>query len=323
MEATDRALLNEIQQRFPLEARPYAALAQRLSLSEEEVLARLLNLKREGILRQISAIFNPAALGYRTTLVAAAVSEEKLSQAAETINSYPGVSHNYLRDHFFNLWFTIAVPPGEDLKETVANLLARAEVEKYLLLPIKRVFHIAAVYVLGEDGGESQDLEVKTSFSRVSPPDPRTITLVRLTQEDLPLCPRPFQEIARKAGLQEEEVLSWLKEGLSRGIIRRFAGLIRHTRAGLKGNIMVAWQVPPGRIEEVGKFLAREKKITHCYERKSYPEWPYNLYTMVHARDETEARKTVADLATRLEIPAYLPLKTVKELKKIRLKLFW
>ena len=324
MEEKDRALLDEIQRRFPLEPAPYQVLAERLGLKEEEVLERLSQLKEEGLLRQISAIFNPQALGYRTTLVAARVRPEKVPQAASVINAYPGVSHNYLRDHSLNLWFTIAVPPGEDLEETLARLLERAGAESYLVLPIKRVFHIAVVYDFGENGGETPAPQTKreTSF-KDSPPDQKTVTLVRLTQEDLPLVPRPFEELGKRAGLSEEEVLSWLKEGLETGLIRRFAGLVRHIRAGLKGNVMVAWRVPEERIEEVGKALAGERKVTHCYERKTYPDWPYNLYTMVHAKDEKEALLTVTHLASKHEIEDYLPLKTLKELKKIRLKLFW
>ncbi len=322
MDEKDRALLNEVQRRFPLEARPYAVLGERLSLPEKEVRQRLSRLKENGILRQISAIFNPAALGYQTTLVAAAAPEEKIPTAAKIINAYPGVSHNYLRDHVFNLWFTIAVPPGEELNQVVSELLSRAGIEKYLLLPIKRVFHIAVVHDLGDNDSEPQ-VSGKTGPESPLRLNEQTITLVRLTQEDLPRVERPFQVLAEKSGLTEEEILSWLKRGLKEGVIRRFAGLVRHTRTGLKGNIMVAWEVPEDRLEEVGNFLAREKKISHCYERKSYPGWPYNLYTMVHAKEEKEALETVDILAKKLGLKKYLPLKTVKELKKTRLKLFW
>ncbi len=324
MEKEDRALLDEVQRRFPLKPAPYQVLAERLGLREEEILRRLARIKEEGLLRQISAIFNPQALGYRTTLVAASVRPEKVSQAASVINAYPGVSHNYLRHHPLNLWFTIAVPPGDDLEETVAGLLKRAGAEKYLILPIKRVFHIAVVYDFGENGSETPAPQAKRKTPlKDSLPDQKTVTLVRLTQEDLPLVSRPFEELGKKGGLGEEEVLSWLKEGLDTGLIRRFAGLVRHTRAGLKGNVMVAWRVPEERLEEVGGALAAERRVTHCYERKAYPDWPYNLYTMVHAKDEKEALKTVTHLASALEIRDYLPLKTLKELKKVRLKLFW
>ncbi len=315
-------LLDAVQRDFPLVPEPYQALGERVGLEEPKVRELLAELKQEGILRQISAIFNPQALGYRTCLVAAAVPEERLTQATTRINAYPGVSHNYLRDHHYNIWFTIAVPPGEGLSETVQSLLAQAGVEEYLLLPIKRVFRIALILDLAEEanGGSTSPQVV---LEPAPPPDQKTIALVRATQEDLPLLPRPFEELGKSLSLSEEEVLRWLKEGLRQGLIRRFAGLVRHTRAGFKGNVMVAWQVPPERLEEVGHGLAGEKGITHCYERLTYPHWPYNLYTMLHARDRQEALALVKNLAPKYGLKDYLPLVTLKELKKIRLKLFW
>ena len=322
MEKSTQILLNEVQRNFPLVPKPYEELARRCGFSEEEVLRRLARLKEQGLLRQISAIFNPQALGYRTSLVAASVPKEVLSRAAEAINAYPGVSHNYLRDHRYNLWFTIAVPPGERLQEAVERLLAKTGASAFLLLPIKRVFRIALILDLMEEiDGDQQEANVIIEAS--PPPDKKTISLVRATQEDLPLVSRPFAAIGKRISLSEEEVLSWLKRGLKSGLIRRFAGLIRHTKAGFKGNVMVAWRVSTERLEEVGRGLASERGITHCYERLSYPHWPYNLYTMLHARSQEEALKLVRELAPKYGLTEYIPLVTIKELKKIRLKLFW
>ncbi len=322
MEGLDKRLLEEIQRRFPLEERPYAILGERLGLTEEEVRLRLEKLKEQGILRQISAIFHPPALGYQTTLVAAAVPEDLVERAAQVINAYPGVSHNYLREHFFNLWFTIAVPPGEDLEEKVACLLKEAQAERYLLLPIKRVFRISLVLDLTENDEETVP-GPRGEAIRKPELNEKTISLVRITQEDLPREPQPFEVWGRGLGLSGAEILNWLRQGLKDGFIRRFAGLVRHTRAGFRGNVMVAWRVPPERITEIGQVLAGEKKITHCYERQSYPDWPYNLYTMIHAREEKEALDYVKGLSSRYQISDYLPLVTRHEFKKIRLKLFW
>ncbi len=322
MERESQCLLREIQKNFPLVSEPYKELGKRCGLSEREVFEYLAKFKKEGLLRQISAIFNPQALGYRTTLVAASVPPQKIEKAARVINAYPGVSHNYLRDHHYNLWFTIAIPPGKDLDETVKRLLEKADVTNYLLLPIKRVFKIALILDLNEEGnGNGQ--EAKVVVQSAPPPDEKIISLVRLTQEDLPLVSRPFTTIGRKISLAEEEILNWLKEGLKTGLIRRFAGLVRHTKAGFHGNVMVAWRVPKEQVEKVGPGLASEPGITHCYERRSYPHWPYNLYTMLHAKEKEEALSLVESLARKYSLREYLPLATLKELKKIRLKLFW
>ena len=322
MKEIEKKLLQEVQKRFPLEKRPYLALAQRCGLAEEEVLDYLESLKAQGILRQISAIFHPPSFGYRTTLVAAMIPEERLPQAVEVINAYPGVSHNYLRAHEFNIWFTIACPPHEELEERVASLMDAAQAEKYLLLPIKRVFRIALILDLAETDAPSPS-QKRFSSQAFAPLDAQTIALVRATQEDLPRVSRPFRALGEPLGLDEEDVLSWIEEGLQKGYIRRFAGLVKHTRAGFRGNVMVAWRVPQERVEEVGHLLAQDKRITHCYERASYPEWPYNLYTMLHAREVEKALEHVKTLAHELDLTHYLPLVTLKEFKKTRLKLFW
>src|SRR6478672_1614785 len=115
LEALDRELLNAVQWDFPLTAAPYAALGERLGISEAEVLTRLRAAKAAGVLRQLSAIFDTRALGYSSALVAAKVDPDRVDDAAAVISRHPGVSHNYKRNHAYNLWYTLAVPPGEDL----------------------------------------------------------------------------------------------------------------------------------------------------------------------------------------------------------------
>ena len=116
MELTDAdaQLLNVVQWSFPLAAAPYEVLAERLGLTEAEVIARLRAVKDEGVLRQLSAIFDTRALGYTSALIAAKVDPDHIDDAAAIINEHPGVSHNYKRNHDYNLWYTLAVPPGED-----------------------------------------------------------------------------------------------------------------------------------------------------------------------------------------------------------------
>ncbi len=322
MKDKEQLLLNAIQREFPLVPEPYKALGLKVGLSSQEVKAALKQLKKEGILRQISAIFNPQALGYQTTLVAAAVEATRVEEAAQVINAYPGVSHNYLRNHYYNLWFTIAVPPGESLSLVVRNLLEKARPEDFLLLPIKRVFKIALILDLGEENNASSK-EPYVVIETAPAPDPQTITLVKITQEDLPLVDRPFEAWGQKVSMSQEEIIHWIKKGLANGLIRRFAGLVRHQKAGFQGNIMVAWKVPEERVETVGQGLAQEKGITHCYERKTYPQWPYNIYTMLHARKQDKALAKVKELAAKYQIPEFLPLISLQEFKKVRLKLFW
>src|SRR5207248_11418549 len=119
LEDFDRELVNAVQWDFPLEPRPFAALSERLGLDEPAVRARVARVKELGVLRQLSAIFDTRALGYGSALVAAKIDPDRVDDAAAVISAHPGVSHNYKRNHAYNLWYTIAVPPGESLDEHV------------------------------------------------------------------------------------------------------------------------------------------------------------------------------------------------------------
>ena len=123
MDDLDKELLNEIQWTFPLVTRPFDAIAKKFDTTSEIVKERLNNLKEIGVLRQLSAIFDTRKLGYTSSLVAMEIEHDQLESVANQINRHPGVSHNYEREHQFNLWFTLAVPPGSDLKTEIEKIL--------------------------------------------------------------------------------------------------------------------------------------------------------------------------------------------------------
>lgn len=138
----DRAILNEIQSHFPIESRPYAEVGRRVGASEAEVLARVAAMAEAGIIRRLGANFTSRKLGYTSTLVAARVAPEKLDHFVAVVNRYPGVTHNYLRRHRFNVWFTLIAESEERLNEILAEISAAAEVEEILSLPAQEVFKI-------------------------------------------------------------------------------------------------------------------------------------------------------------------------------------
>ncbi|KUJ95340.1 MAG: siroheme decarboxylase [Desulfonauticus sp.] len=148
------------------------------------------------------------------------------------------------------------------------------------------------------------------------------LAILKEVQGDIPLSPTPFQEIARKVGVKEEVVLNLLKKLKEKGYIRRFGATLRHQQAGYDQNAMVAWKVPGERVEEVGKIFASRKEITHCYERITYPSWPYNLYTMIHATSEEECKQVIAELSKLTGIKDFEVLESIKELKKISMEYF-
>jgi DNA-binding Lrp family transcriptional regulator len=148
MDELDKVILNRIQTRFPLTSRPYAAVARELETTEEDVLARVSRLKSNGIIRRIGGNFVPGKVGFVSTLCAAKVPEEKLELFARTVNSFPGVTHNYLRDNPFNVWFTFIAPSMQAIRGNLERIVERTGVQRILNLPATHVFKIKAKFDL-------------------------------------------------------------------------------------------------------------------------------------------------------------------------------
>ncbi len=325
MDNTDRKLLNLLQNRFPLVVEPFKALGLDLGIPEGELIERTARLKERGIIRQINAIFDSRALGYQSTLVAMKVDPKRIDKAGEVISQHPGVSHNYQRDHALNLWFTLTIPPSEDLESTVKDLERRVKAERTLLLPALRTFKIGVSFdMTGEKdpfpSGEAKDpmaMEpVALTLSQIE------VDLVRELQEDIPLEGRPFSEMAKRLGITEEELLKKARVFQERGLMRRFAAVLRHQKAGFSFNAMGVWRVPEGRVEEVGRVMASFSGVSHCYQRPTYPDWPYNLFTMVHGRTKEDCIGILRAISEKIEIFDYTPIFSIKEYKKVRVRYF-
>ncbi|MBI2981249.1 MAG: Lrp/AsnC family transcriptional regulator [Deltaproteobacteria bacterium] len=322
MDDLDKKLLTKIQFDFPLDLRPFLRLAEQIRTTEEEVIARLAQLRKENVIRQISAIFDTRNLGYTSSLVAMRIPSEKLSAGARMINAFPGVSHNYKRENHFNLWFTVAVPPGRDLNETVRIMACEAEAETTLVLPTLKLFKIGVrLDVTGKSDGLEQ--EGRQEFKRVR----RTLSteereIVKALQQDLRLIPHPFEPAARQIGISEGEVFGLMKRMTDEGIMRRFAGVLHHRKAGFAFNGMGVWKVPPEKIEELGYQMGSYRGVSHCYQRPTYPEWDYSLYTMVHGMKQEDCERIIQGIAEATGIKDYLILYSTVEYKKDRIDYF-
>jgi len=148
LNATDKKILNRIQSDFPITRNPFETIATELGLSEEDVLGSLTRLKEKGIIRRIGGNFVPEKLGFVSTLCAARVPADRIDQFAETVNRYPGVTHNYLRENEFNVWFTFIAPSMEEIKANLADIAKATGVAEILNLPATRVFKIKAQFNL-------------------------------------------------------------------------------------------------------------------------------------------------------------------------------
>lgn len=328
LDGVDRKLLNKIQWDFPMVARPYMELGGELGISEGDVLRRLAALREARIIRQISVIFDTRAMGYKSSLVAMRLPPDRVDHAAEIINSHPGVSHNYKRSHPFNLWFTVAVEPISDLQAHVDALHRLAQAEETLLLPTLKLFKIGVrLDMAGGPATERDDPEdIYSEEDRQRGRDfeltPFDIGIVRELQEDLLLVPEPYAASAERLGITTEELFARCDLLKERGKLRRTAAILHHRKAGYRANGMGVWAVPPEAVDEVGARMATFRNVSHCYLRPIYRSWPYNLFSMIHARTREECNGVAQEISRETGITKYDVLYSTVEYKKVRLHLF-
>lgn len=311
----DRELLNALQAEIPLASTPFAIIGQMIDMSEKEVIKRIERLRRDGIVRQLGAHFDSRALGYRSSLVAARVGDERVEQAAAVISAHPGVTQNYRRNHELNLWFTIAVAPTSSLglEKTIDILCEEAECEIVRPLPTRRLYKSSSL-----DGAEphpEKEAEGRT-------PTPLQIEVVRLLQRDLPLQPRPFDALSRLSGISADEIIAGARELLASGAMRRFAASLQTRKPGFTATAMGVWVVPDDRADEYGVQMSQHRSVSHCYLRPVYDDWPYNLYTIVHGRSVDECESIINDLAADTHLDEKRALYPTREFKKTRITLF-
>jgi DNA-binding Lrp family transcriptional regulator len=323
----DKKLLDTMQGSFRIVARPYAEVATVLGVEEDVVLTRVRQLIEQRIIRQVTPIFDTRALGYQSMLVAAKVDAEHPWRPAKVVNAHPGVSHNYLRNHEFNMWFTVATEPDSPLglDGTLEVLKAETGAESVRQLPTLKLFKIRMDL---EMSGDTETLAkaaqiVEPVDIEPQPYDELDKAVIRATQGDLPIVSEPYAGAARELGMPVDRLLTHLEGMVERGLLRRVAAILFHRRAGFSANGMGVWKVPADQVLEAGRRMAAFRGISHCYERPTYSDWPYQLFTMAHGRSKEECDAildAVRDEVGCVEDRATLYSST--EFKKVRLLYF-
>lgn len=336
IETVDREICNIVQSDFPLVERPFLKIAEGLGITEDEVMERIIELKRKNIVRQIGAIFDTRRLGYTTTLVAMRIPEKSLDDAAQIINRHPGVSHNYARNGRFNLWFTLAVSPFEDMDETLAKMVKETGAEATRKMPTIKFFKIGVNFDMVK-----QESDAATYFKPDEPADSKAnapmmdadwnkaqaltdfdIAFVRAMQEDLQIIPEPFKDMSDDLGIDIDALFAHVDDMVGRKLMRRFSAVLHHRRAGFAANAMGVWNVPEARSEEVGNLMAQSRSVTHCYERPRFPDWKYSHFTMLHATSQEGCEELAKEISDTTGITDYQLLYSSREYKKTRVRYF-
>ena len=316
-----KELCNIIQEPLPLCPQPFAIIAEHLSSDEATVISQLQELKSLGIIRRFSVSINYRALGKVAVLVTTSVPDNELTTVTAVINSLPSVSHNYLRGHEYNMWFTLQADNNEQMEKLLANLSRRLGC-RFHSMPATKVFKLRVRFdadfpeeVLALADVEADACDVGTFDS-----EPVNLTslekdILTKLQTDLVISPRPFDFLATDT-ITVGTAIEAIQSLVDKGVIRPPSTVLNHRKLGLGANVMFCAKVPPDRVYHVGKKLAQLKIVSHCYERKTFEGWPYNLFAMMHARTPEQIRRVTNEFTAAEQIGEFELLATTAELKK-------
>ena len=321
LDPLDQKLLAAIQADFPLVERPFEALAAQLGVGAEDLIARVRRMRSEGFIRRLGAVFETRRLGYLSTLVAARIPPERLTEVAAVVSEVPAVTHNYGRRHSYNLWFTLTARSEAEIEHVLADLRVGTGIVEFHSLPALATYKIQATFRAGDERPSSTPPRVETRADAVALTDDQK-RLVRLLAGDFPIVQEPFAAMTlsngniERAGISGHDLLEQIRAWRAAGVIRRFGAVVAHQRLGYCANGMAVFQVPEERVDAVGKRLAEYEEISHCYRRPRLADWAYDLFAMVHGRSNAEVRAFVGRAARDLGLENYDILFSTAEYKK-------
>ena len=324
------SLLAIIQDAFPLEERPYKVLAEQLDSDEQSVFEAVESLRNSGVIRRIGGVYDSKKLGFISRLCAGKVSD--IDKFAAAVNEIPAITHNYLRSHEYNVWFTVIAESEDEIRKIVDGLCASTDLHDVHVLSATKKFKINTVMgkVLDERRvilsdpckGESKDPGPRSTQTCVLSLSDRARISIACT--DIPHTLTPFKDW----GVSVEE----LRDDLAQKRMRRFGAILRHQEAGFAYNAMVCFglderreacpEPAEGTRDERGIVLAQKPYISHCYVRPAFEGFPYTLYAMMHAQSAEELDQYIKDAAASIGNPDYAVLNSVRELKKTSFRFF-
>ena len=325
MTELEQLLLSVVQDAFPLEERPYLVLAEQLDSDEQSVFAAVENLRQSGIIRRIGGVYDSKALGFISRLCAGNVPESALDAFAAAVNKIPAITHNYVRSHEYNVWFTVIAQSEAEIQKIVDDVCAKTELHNVHILSATEKFKINTVM-----GGSAAPVIRKNTCVRSKPMAGADRARIRIACDDIPHTLTPFKDW----GVSCDE----LREDLALKRMRRFGAILRHQEAGFAYNAMVCFRLDERREtkdersvilseqseskDPAGAILAQKPYISHCYERPAFEGFPYTLYAMMHAQSTEELDRQIKEAAESIGNPDYVVLHSVRELKKSSFRFF-
>jgi len=321
-------IINNFQKGFPLCSNPYQSIAQKLTnnssdlngkvqITELSVFNALLDLDDLGVTSRIGPVFDHKKAG-ASTLAALAVEEKDLNKVASIVNQFEQVNHNYARDsHFnktkYNLWFVVTASDPVALNYTLTRIELLTGL-KVLILPMEASYHLDLAFAINVTGKVSAKVNEDISLETISENTPplseiqplteiKKSQLRKLIETGLPKQLKPYENIAQAINSTEQQVLTQIANWQQTGLIRRFGLVVKHRKLGYNANAMVVWNIDSEKVDAIAAKLAKREEVSLCYRRpRRLPDWPYNLFCMIHGTDKDFVLQQIEDITKELSL---------------------
>ena len=307
----DARLLDGFQSGFPIQERPFRAVAETIETDEADAVARVEDLLDRGLLRRFGPVLNPPVIG-ASTLAALSVPEDRFDEVAAVVNGHEQVNHNYRRDHAWNMWFVVTASSVARRDAILDDVAADAGLEP-LVLPMQTDYYIDLEFpvVNGDrfaresaaaEGVEAThvDAAARSDFT------PFEAALLLRIQDGFPRTATPYRDLATQLDAPVADVLACLQRLVEESCIKRIGCVVDHVATGFDSNCMVVWDVPDDELDDRGSAVGGLPYVTLCYQRPRRPQrdWPYNLFTMIHGREAAAVDAKIDELAAEhLSVP--------------------
>jgi DNA-binding Lrp family transcriptional regulator len=312
LSAFDKRLCNQLQTALPIAERPFAIIARILKTSEAKVIERTRTLVKLGVIRRLGVSINWRAIGKASTLVAAHIEQEDLKKVVSAVNKLRGVSHNYLREHYYNLWFTLRADSQKDIDVILKKLSKRFGV-RFNTLPVVRVFKLDARFDATSDGKRLLSGCRMLNAERCTLYAVDRQILAKL-QGGLKVVKRPFDFISDDE-FEIYDGLLHIAGMVQDGVINRLGAMVNHNKLGFTANAMFACKANKSRAIKIGEKLAALGIVSHCYQRKTFAGWPFNIFAMMHGSNMGDIQKVVERFVKSQGLKKWELLPTMEKLK--------
>lgn len=303
-------IINYFQKNFPLISRPYKQIAVTLSSTEEEVLEAVRDLYQKQALSRVGPVFDHKKAG-SSTLAALAVPKQHLDSVARIVNQLDQVNHNYVREHKYNLWFVITAKNSE-LLDLILEQIQDLTGYKILILPMEKFYHIDLGFKIKFNSSRKDNTKDTTlipfpvsSEKKQAPPlsQRQDIDLKYALEKGLETTSQPYLSIAKLIDCSEQQVMNQIHVWQTEKLIRRFGLVVNHRNLGFTANAMVVWDIDNENVDSIASKLAKYPEVSLCYRRpRSLPDWPYNLFCMIHGTDRHIVLRQIAKITKELSL---------------------